>query len=119
MLSEPSLTMPKDSNCFPSGFTTSLSSIRTTGSEGVIFFHSLEIRNGNRGRDSFFKMLGKAVHGINLLGRLMELVDDVGEQTAFGCKDSVNHIRNKFAVRSAEALREILLVKVKIFLFRR
>lgn len=48
--------MPKDSNCFPSDFTTSLPSIRTTGGRREHLFHGLEIRNGN----SVGKFIGKS-----------------------------------------------------------
>ena len=58
-------------------------------------------------------MSGKSVHGMNLLGRLMELVDDVDEQTAFEYKDSVNHICNEFAVRSGNAAGNFIVFKYK------
>lgn len=58
-------------------------------------------------------MSGKPAHGMNLLGGLMELVVDVGEQTAFECKDSVNHIRNEFAVRSGSAAGNFIVFKYK------
>ncbi|MDO4261364.1 MAG: hypothetical protein Q4C82_04750, partial [Eubacteriales bacterium] len=47
-------------------------------------FHLPQISGSRCGRSDLFKMPGQTIHNIDLSGRFMELVNDVGEQAASG-----------------------------------
>lgn len=57
-----------------------------------------------RGRDKrkaslYEKMIvGEAFNGIDLSGRFVESVNDIGEKAATGCKHAVGHVGRKLSV---------------------
>ena len=59
-------------------------------------------------RNAFCKMSGKAVDGMDLFGRLMEAVGNIGEEAALGGEEAVVHIRHKLTVRFWEPSGELM-----------
>ena len=64
---------------------------------GAPFFHQSQISFQGIFRSSFSEMPGKTVNDVDLSGRFMQLVNDIGEQAAAGGENAIIHVGDELS----------------------
>ena len=72
-----------------------------------LILDSVQVRAQHFGSHTAVKMFGKMLHGIQLFGFFVQLVNDISQKAAFRCKNAVSYISGK-SLSCIESCLEIL-----------